>query len=235
VIEMSEKVKIYHVETQEDYDDLMIKLEDQGYLWISGDKPTAKNCWLECQEETVICLNEVIDREMRFSSLGYTKREYPEIPIIKHKAKGVEQMEKVVVPQFVADYIENHYDGTIPTTLDKADLIRDWDNYINVSGNLKVKEWVKNESNFLSFVMAIATNNYEVEEKKYYWKRKSEHSLKIEESGMVYLNYYATRNAVFFGSITDGIACKTKFTETEVKQLVGEEDFNKLEKVEITE
>lgn len=45
-------------------------------------------------------------------------------------------MEKVVVPKFVAEYIEKHYDGTVPTAWDKADLIRDWDTYIDVSEKL---------------------------------------------------------------------------------------------------
>ena len=42
---MEKEMKIYHVETQEDYDDLMIKLENEGYMWFSGKKPTDKNEW----------------------------------------------------------------------------------------------------------------------------------------------------------------------------------------------
>jgi len=33
-------MKIYHVETQEAYDELMIELEEKGYKWLSGNKPT---------------------------------------------------------------------------------------------------------------------------------------------------------------------------------------------------
>lgn len=231
-LNMSEKVKIYHVETQEDYDDLMVKLEKQGYRWLSGYKPTVKNCWFENQEETVICLNVVIDREMHFSSLGYTKREYPDINIIKYKAKVVKRMEKVVVPQFVAEYIEKHY-GTKPDVWDKADLIRDFDMYLECYGNPSLQKWVKNDDNFLTLITAIITNDYEVEEKKYYWRKKKEYLCVFEEQGDLYLNVNKETGKLFFESKTEIGIIQTTFTETEVKQLVSEEDFNKLERVEI--
>lgn len=143
-------------------------------------------------------------------------------------------MEKVVVPQFVADYIENHYGGTIPTTWDRADLIRDWDNYINVSGNLKVKEWVKNESNFITFITAIITNDYEVEEKKYYWRKKKDHYLSIEyDEYPSYIHLALKEKIVFVSKSKTGVqGYKAKFTETEIRQMVNEADFNKLERVD---
>lgn len=50
-----ETMKLYHVETQEDYDALMVKLEEEGCLWnYSGFKPTAYNMWTSALEDTVI-------------------------------------------------------------------------------------------------------------------------------------------------------------------------------------
>lgn len=109
---MSEDIKIYHVETQEDYDDLMVKLEEQGYKWISGDKPTNKpEYWGDRKENTTVLLNGFQNYRMTRGALDYHKRTYPFTTVIKHKAKGVEQMEKAVVPQFVADWFERNKKG----------------------------------------------------------------------------------------------------------------------------
>lgn len=146
--------------------------------------------------------------------------------------RGGLNMEKVVVPQFVADYIENHYGGSLATNWDRADLIRDWDNYIKTSGNSKVKEWVKNESNFLFFIMAIATNNYEVEEeKKYYWRKKKEYLFEFEDD-YIYLNIHIGTGEPRFNNYFNNSMFQTLLTETEAKQVVTEEDFKKLERVE---
>ena len=36
---------IYHVKTQQAYDELMNELEEKGYKWRSGYKPTEYNYW----------------------------------------------------------------------------------------------------------------------------------------------------------------------------------------------
>jgi len=74
--------------------------------------------------------------------------------------------------------------------------------------------------------------DYEVEEeKKYHWRKKKEYSFNFEHSSSRnYLNIDGN-GRLFFSDKAELSPCKTKFTETEVNQLVGEEDFNKLEKV----
>ena len=84
---MSEKVKIYHVETQKDYNDLMIELEKDGYVWFSGKKPTDINEWVG--EETVVYLNYYDNYTICYGSISTAREVYPDINIIKHKAKGV--------------------------------------------------------------------------------------------------------------------------------------------------
>ncbi|EAG7320883.1 DUF3310 domain-containing protein, partial [Listeria monocytogenes] len=40
-----ETMKLYHVETQEDYDALMVNLEEEGYRWNDKEKPTEYSSW----------------------------------------------------------------------------------------------------------------------------------------------------------------------------------------------
>ena len=229
-----EKLKIYHVETQEDYDDLMIKLEEQGYRWLTGEKLSSANGWIGSEEETSIYLNKYKDYTVTHGFISTARENNPDIPIIKHKAKGVEQMEKVVVPKFVADWFKE-VKGDKRTLYNTLSALKH-------SENVEVCDWYKGDDTLdihenlykkQQIIAKMHLYGYEVEEKKYYWKRKSEHSLKVEEPDAVYLNYYVDRGTVFFGSIINGKMVKTKLTEKEVLSLVGEEDFNKLEKVEI--
>lgn len=91
---MEKEIKIYHVETQEDYDDLMIKLEEQGYKWISGNKPTNKpEYWSEHKENTTVLLNRFQNYRMTRAVLNYHKRTYPFTTVIKYKAGDTLELE----------------------------------------------------------------------------------------------------------------------------------------------
>ena len=76
---------IYHVETQADYDALMIELEEKGCKWLSGHKPTFKNYWREDKENSCI---ETSGKKITFGSIEQQKNKYWDFPIIKYKAKG---------------------------------------------------------------------------------------------------------------------------------------------------
>ena len=45
--------KFYHTATQEDYNALMIELENKGCMWYE-EKPTAKNYWSKNEEKTYV-------------------------------------------------------------------------------------------------------------------------------------------------------------------------------------
>lgn len=78
-------MKIYHVKTQEDYDELMVELEAKGVLWNDGKMPTYGNCWKVREERTAIRLyNDII---ITYGSVTASKREFPNIPIQEYKAK----------------------------------------------------------------------------------------------------------------------------------------------------
>ncbi|WP_260482061.1 DUF3310 domain-containing protein [Listeria booriae] len=78
------KMKIYHTETQEDYDALMVELEKEGFLWASGKKPTYSLFkWNEFGKDTCIHLdNKFITR----SDLAFVNQSYPSFAIEKYKA-----------------------------------------------------------------------------------------------------------------------------------------------------
>ena len=132
-------MKIYHTETQADYDALMVELEGKGYVWASRCKPTESKDWTKRKENTCV---RISNKRVTRNSIIFYKVEYPNIPIIKYKAKVDERMkftkenvgklfnehdkyicfslddlqdeilklddtpEKVVVPKYVAEWIE---------------------------------------------------------------------------------------------------------------------------------
>lgn len=77
-------MKIYNTKTQADYNALMIELEEKGYKWLSGDKPTSEDYWSEDKEDTCITIS---GKDITFDSIEWNKKEYPDIQIIEYKAK----------------------------------------------------------------------------------------------------------------------------------------------------
>ena len=103
-------MKIYHTETQEDYDALMLKLEAQGCKWSFDRKLSEVNRWHV--DEHLTCLR-VYDSKVNHASLNYYKDEYPHVPIEKYKAKADKKMkftkenvEKVIDEYFLRADLE---------------------------------------------------------------------------------------------------------------------------------
>ncbi|WP_376716185.1 nucleotide modification associated domain-containing protein [Vagococcus lutrae] len=88
-------MELYHVETQEDYDDLMVKLEEEGYMWRTGEKPTDINEWYKYGKETVVCLGTRGEGIITRSNLSGAKGNYSTIPIIKHKADKTDKAKEL--------------------------------------------------------------------------------------------------------------------------------------------
>lgn len=226
-------IKIYHVETQEDYDDLMVELEEQGYVWRSHDKPT-KYTPITKPPAFIFCR----DSQRKEITIG-TKRDVEECylkEVVRHKAEGVKQMEKVGVPQFVADWYEKHEKGRsiygiigLLNDLSKCEDEKMFMWKMNCKGRSDHKL-----SNAQEVIAKMYLNGYEVEEeKKYYWRKKKEYLFDFEEQEYTYLNIDKRTGEAFFGDVFPSSLFETILTETEVRQVVSEEDFNKLERVEI--
>ena len=78
-------MKIYRVETQQAYDELMIELEEKGCKWRSGHEPTTFNYWEQNKEDSCI---QILAKYITFMNIEQSKKQHPNIPIIEYKAKG---------------------------------------------------------------------------------------------------------------------------------------------------
>ena len=85
-------MKVYHVETQQDYDVLMIELEDKGCKWRRGEKPTKLNEFKKCGKKygkkygKDICVYEE-DGEITLSGVEYFKKYHSDETLIEYKEK----------------------------------------------------------------------------------------------------------------------------------------------------
>ena len=84
-INKEKNMKIYHTATREDYDALMVELESKGFKWLSGDKPTHFKYWEQEKENACI---KISGKDIAYRDIKQSKNQYPNIPIIKYKAKG---------------------------------------------------------------------------------------------------------------------------------------------------
>lgn len=80
-----EQMKLYHTETQDDYNALMIELEEEGSKWNEVEKATENNAWDVFKDNTVVI--KECDADLGFSSKGYCERIYIDTAIQKYKAK----------------------------------------------------------------------------------------------------------------------------------------------------
>lgn len=82
-------MKIYHVETKEDYDALMIELEENGCEWNSGAKPRNYNGFKRYGKDTYIYDEYGV---ISLSSGEYFKKYHSDETLVEYKAKGDNEM-----------------------------------------------------------------------------------------------------------------------------------------------
>lgn len=82
-------MKLYHVETQEDYDALMEELDEQGYKWSGGSSLKGENGWEFFGKETVILVQSL--EEVSCSDKDCYTTVYPNEEIITYKATKKEK------------------------------------------------------------------------------------------------------------------------------------------------
>lgn len=151
----------------------------------------------------------------------------------------IDDENKVVVPDFVAEWFENvsekELDGNdvfriIQDVLKVGDGQSTWNDY-DVDG--KLVSWVEeNEETFLKLIVNCTKGNgYEVVPQKYYWRKKKEYLASFEEQEDNYLNYRKDNGHIFLSDNDEWPLPKTKFTEQEARDIL-KDDFDKFEKVE---
>ena len=78
-------MKIYHVKTQEDYDALMIEMEEKGRKWLGGAKPTKLDKFKNYGKDTYIFDESgVLSFSSGYYFIAYCSNEI----LIEYKAKG---------------------------------------------------------------------------------------------------------------------------------------------------
>lgn len=98
------EMKIYHTETQADYDSLMVELEKRGVKWSPTRNPTETNHWSEFESQTGIKVQDCI---LTYQGVEYFERANPETPVIKYTAKKETQL-----PEW-ANWVARDEDGPL--------------------------------------------------------------------------------------------------------------------------
>ena len=105
---------IYHTETEEDYNSLMVELEKQGFRWgsVCGKKPTEKfNYNVYTSETTITTFTDVISYSCVKDDMEY----YPDEPIIKYKAKKKVEtddfIKELTVKIYYNEVTKKHYNS----------------------------------------------------------------------------------------------------------------------------
>ena len=132
------------------------------------------------------------------------------------KVEGIVEREKVMVPQFVADWIEvckEHLTTSLYTAMNPSFMREN-----NQSFDLAL--WIKNKSNQETFALAWILG-YEVEEEKRYYIR-----LKNVDENYNYLNYIKHLNAWVLAEIKTDKKFRTTHTQKELEEADFGEVFN---------
>ncbi|WP_311775085.1 DUF3310 domain-containing protein [Listeria seeligeri] len=130
-------MKIYHTETQEDFDELLKKMKKEGYHWWPDKviKPDDSRLWRYLKQNTVVYVEE---EELCYGTLPYAKAEYPNIPIEKYKAKKTETTDPV-------EKFQTAWKGLIKSRLieftDASDNINNPAHY--TSGGIETLDYIK--------------------------------------------------------------------------------------------
>ncbi|MBK3695715.1 DUF3310 domain-containing protein [Listeria monocytogenes] len=79
-------MKIYHTETQEDFDALLGKLKNEGYSWFFGEVITSydSQLWERNKQNTVVYLE---GDGVSYGTISYAEDNYHDTPIEKYKVK----------------------------------------------------------------------------------------------------------------------------------------------------
>lgn len=129
-------MKIYHTETQEDYNALMVELEGQGYTWISGSSPTSKELdhWKIHGPETVISAAAEV---LRYGNIQYYKNEYPDTIIETYKAKNPESTDAEKLATTWKEVMKSH----LIESTDTSDNINSPAHY--TAGGIETLDYIK--------------------------------------------------------------------------------------------
>lgn len=130
------QMELYHVETQEDYDALMVELEKEGYTWLHNMVPTKFNAWTSFLEDTIIKKTE--NGKLKYADRNYYLCNEPDTPIEKYKANKTETTDPV-------EKFQTAWKGLIKSRLieftDTSDNINNPSHY--TAGGIETLDYIK--------------------------------------------------------------------------------------------
>ncbi|EAF5292836.1 DUF3310 domain-containing protein [Listeria monocytogenes] len=130
------QMELYHVETQEDYDALMVELEKEGYTWLHNMVPTKFNAWTSFLEDTII--KKIENGKLKYADRNYYLCNEPDTPIEKYKAKKTETTDPV-------EKFQTAWKGLIKSRLieftDTSDNINNPSHY--TAGGIETLDYIK--------------------------------------------------------------------------------------------
>ncbi|EAD1122321.1 DUF3310 domain-containing protein [Listeria monocytogenes] len=130
------QMKLYHTETQEDFDALMAELEAEGYKWNEVEKATENNAWYVFEDNTVVVKDW--DTDLGVASKGYCERIYIDTPIEKYKAKTYE-VEKWA--KHVEEIKKRWFAEGVPISKVNNDIVNNPSHY--TSGGIETLDYIK--------------------------------------------------------------------------------------------
>ena len=157
-------------------------------------------------------IKELIERIEELKNLFGNKAEYIEIDAVIELISKLDEPQKVVVPQFVADWIKycKFTNVDLYHALEMGDLY--FYNYANQKDDLKLKEFLETEKNQEIFARAWL-DGYEIEKEKRYLVK-----MKGVVSGSAYLKQNAKDNYWYFGTDSEKGSIVIKHTRKEIEK-----------------
>ena len=134
-------MKIYYTETKADYDELMAKLEKQGYEWMSGEKPTESNMWLYLESDSTLKVDPS-DKSISMVGMDDARKRYPDALTVTYTAKKESTSEQdKLYADMAAAFAHGFYE--LPTMDNSHDMVNKPKHYVGVQ-NLEVETVLEN-------------------------------------------------------------------------------------------
>ncbi|EIJ7488505.1 DUF3310 domain-containing protein [Listeria monocytogenes] len=131
------QMKIYHTETQEDFDALLENLKNEGWTWFFGEAITQDDSelWERYKQDSALFVDE---EGVSYGTLSYAEDNYPDTPIEKYKAKKTETTDPV-------EKFQTAWKGLIKSRLieftDTSDNINNPSHY--TAGGIETLDYIK--------------------------------------------------------------------------------------------
>ncbi|ENZ6314750.1 DUF1642 domain-containing protein [Listeria monocytogenes] len=194
-------MRVYHTETQEDFNALMEELEREGCIWGNDNLLTElKHKWTIWRKDTVIIVKKGALAILPKSCVTNDKL------IVKFTKSNNIKSKVPVVPQFIAEWI-NHckqkgYDLFLSIDYDDSDM------------PYEIYEWLTSTVNNQELFALAWLDSYEVEKEPLYYVK----FVDANNGNKCYLNVRSDGCKTLNNSVQNDIF-KTQFTEAEIKEM----------------